>query len=133
MTTSGRKLPQPVITDAQLGTLGTTVKLSWKLADDEKRTEGWLYGIYYGTDARRLLENAKAKSKSSTTNLTTHSLEGLGSCESYSFVVCIIGPRGTGPASKVCVLNLFARYILTKVVSSTLDFAINQVSIISIN
>ena len=44
MTTSGRKLPQPVITDAQLGTLGTTVKLSWKLADDEKRTEGWVYG-----------------------------------------------------------------------------------------
>ena len=101
VTTTGRKLPQPVITDAQLGTLGTTVKLSWKLADDEKRTEGWVYGIYYGTDAKRLLENAKARAKTSTTNQTTHSLEGLGSCESYSFVVCIIGPNGTGPASKV--------------------------------
>ena len=81
-----------------------------------------LSGIYYGTDARRLLENAKAKSKSSTTNLTTHSLEGLGSCESYSFVVCIIGPRGTGPASKVCVLNLFARYILTILISRPLAY-----------
>ena len=101
VTTSGRMLPQPIITDAQLGTLGTTVKLSWKLADDEKRTGGWVYGIYYGTNAKRLLENAKARAKTSTTKLTTHSLEGLGSCESYSFVVCIIGPNGTGPASKV--------------------------------
>jgi hypothetical protein len=102
VTTPGRALPQPIIADAQITPdRGTSIKLTWKLAADEKRKDGWTYGIYYGTTATELLEMSRLRSADMTTQDTTKTISGLDSCESYSFVVCIVGPSGTGQASKV--------------------------------
>ena len=49
--TTGKSLPRPTITDALVGPeSGTSIKLTWRLPEDEKRLTGWTYGIYYGTN-----------------------------------------------------------------------------------
>ena len=52
--TTGKSLPRPTITDALVGPeSGTSIKLTWRLPEDEKRLTGWTYGIYYGTNQVR--------------------------------------------------------------------------------
>ncbi len=99
--TPGKSPPKPIITDAQITPdSGTSVKLSWKLPDDEKRQGvNWTYRIYYGTTAAELLEQSRRVNL--TTMETTQTVKKLSSCQSYSFVVCIVGPMGTGAASNV--------------------------------
>ena len=96
--TAGKNLPKPIITDAQVTPeSGTSVKLTWKLADDEKRTTGWTYGIFYGTNPETLLLNGQRN----VTDGQSFTVRHLEACESYSFVVAIVGPTGFGLPSNV--------------------------------
>ena len=98
MKTTGKTLPKPEITEANLvPTSGTTIKLTWKLSDDDaKNNEGsWNYAIYYGMKMPEIISEGPRLN----TTQTTAKLTGLHACESYSFVVAIIGPKGYGPPS----------------------------------
>jgi len=89
--TLGKSLPRPIITDAQVTPeSGTSIKLSWRLPDDEKRTSGWNYGIFYGTNYEDLLVNGRRN----VTDGSSFTVRHLDACESYSFVVAIVGPKG---------------------------------------
>jgi hypothetical protein len=96
--TSGKSLPKPIITDAQVSPeSGTSIKLSWKLPDDEKRTTGWTYGIFYGANHETLLLSGQRN----VTDGQSFTVRHLDACESYSFVVAIVGPKGFGLPSNV--------------------------------
>ncbi len=89
--TTGRSLPRPKITDAQITPeSGTSIKLSWQLPEDEKRTSGWTYGIYYGTNQEDMLLHGYKN----TTDGFSFTVKHLTACESYSFVVAIVGDQG---------------------------------------
>ena len=93
--TKGQPVPSVEITDASLVPgAGTSIKLTWKLADDTK-TANWKYAVYYGTNEMEMVSEGPRVN----TSQTTVKVEGLHACESYSFVVCIIGPKGFGPPS----------------------------------
>jgi hypothetical protein len=99
LTTVGRSLPKPIITEAQISPeSGTSIKLSWKLPDDEKRRNNvsWTYGVFYGRNEGELLRSGIRANVSDRKSFT---VEHLQSCESYSFVVAVTGPEGIGPAS----------------------------------
>ena len=96
MKTNGNALPKPEITEANLvPTSGTTIKLTWKLPEDAKK-EGWTYAIYYGLNMQEIISEGPRQN----TTETTAKVSGLHACESYSFVVSIIGPKGFGLPSK---------------------------------
>ncbi|TRY76952.1 hypothetical protein TCAL_09210 [Tigriopus californicus] len=101
-TTSGQSLPQPIITDVKVTVVSaTSIKLTWKLPDDEKRREGWTYGIYYGLTLQTILQEGSRV----TTKETSITISKLRACEAYSFIVAIVGPDGFGPASKEKTLS----------------------------
>ena len=88
-------MPKVEITEANLvPTSGTTIKLTWKLPEGTKN-EGWTYAIYYGMKMTELISEGPRLN----TTQTTAKVAGLHACESYSFVVAIIGPKGYGPPS----------------------------------
>lgn len=96
--TSGKSLPKPIITDAQVTPeSGTSIKLSWKLPDDEKRLTGWTYGVFYGSNYETLLQNGQRN----VTDGDSFTVRHLEPCESYSFVVAVVGPKGFGLPSNV--------------------------------
>lgn len=96
VSTRGRSLPRPTITDARLTPdKGTSVKLTWELPkDDKRRGDRWVYGIYYGTNSVDLLSRAKHVVSDGSTSFT---VDGLAACESYSFLVAIVGEQARGP------------------------------------
>lgn len=97
--TNGRQLPRPDITNAQLSPYsGTAIKLTWDLPPDTKDDDNavtWNYGVFYGTSQSDLINGGQR----ATTTDTSFTVSGLHSCESYSFVVAIVGPKGFGPPS----------------------------------
>lgn len=96
VSTTGRPLPRPEITDAKVTVRSaTSIKLTWKLPEDEKRKTKWTYGIFYGISYADMTSKGLRASADSTSFTVQH----LDACESYSFVVSVIGPFGFGPAS----------------------------------
>ena len=96
--TKGKPIPQPQITGANLvPTSGTSIKLDWKLPEDTKssRQINWRYAVYYGTNDMKMVSEGPRFN----TSQTNAKVSGLHACESYSFVVAIIGPKGFGPPS----------------------------------
>ncbi|XP_060532386.1 sortilin-related receptor-like isoform X2 [Cylas formicarius] len=88
--------PLPVIKSTQaiiLKEIGTTVKLSWERPEKNSKIS-WVYGVYYGIDEEQLYKKAMLR----TTNLSI-TIPNLGACETYMFLVGIIGPHGYGPLS----------------------------------
>ena len=100
--TPGRKLPQPIVQSAAVK--GSSVKLTWGLKFDEKRKNAktWQYGVFYGLNQREL------RTLRNTTTDLSMTVTGLQSCESYTFIVAIVGPSkqiggefgGFGPPSE---------------------------------
>ena len=117
--TSGKSLPRPFITDAQVTPeSGTSIKLSWCLPDDEKRTTGWNYGIFYGTNHEDLLLNGRRY----VTNSSSFTVRHLDACESYSFVVAIVGPKGFSlPSSPFTKLTKYSPGAPPKNLKAALD------------
>ena len=47
--TPGKALPKPQIINAMITKNSNSIKLTWKLKDDEKRkNDNWQFGIFYG-------------------------------------------------------------------------------------
>jgi hypothetical protein len=118
-TTAGKSLPRPVISDAQVTPeSGTSIKLTWKLPDDEKRTAGWTYGIYYGTNHEDLLLNGRRN----VTDGQTFTVRHLDACQSYSFVVAVVGPKGVGlPSAPFTKLTKYSPGAAPKNLKAELD------------
>ncbi len=97
-STPGKPLPRPEFTKANLTPeSGTAIELEWKLPDEETEKQGWNYTVYYGLSLFDILAGNNTKSVFNATSVT---IDHLVSCESYIFVVAIVGPRGFGPASR---------------------------------
>jgi len=94
--TSGFKLPQPKITEANVTPdHGTSIELTWTINDNIKRPQNWTYGIYYGTSEEELL----LKKVRNVTTETSFTVSNLHACQNYEFVVAIVDARGFGPPS----------------------------------
>lgn len=78
---------------------GTSIKLIWELAADEKRRSNWEYGIYYGVSFADII--AKGKTNETVRDDTKFTVTKLNSCENYAFAVAIVGPKGIGPPSEL--------------------------------
>ena len=90
--TPGKKLPRPNINDAIISAQSANaIKLTWTLEADEKRKEGWQFGVFYG------LKQSDLSVVRNVTHDTSFTVTGLESCESYTFVVAVVG---SGPESQ---------------------------------
>ncbi len=96
VTTAGKSLPRPEIREVSVvPTAGTSIKLTWNLPEDAKTNSQYVYAVYYGMNVREMISNGPRLN----TTETTVRVSGLHACESYSFVVLILGPKGYGPPS----------------------------------
>merc|ERR1719447_213641 len=126
--TYGNPLPKPEITEAKLvPTSGTTIKLSWKLPDDAKK-DGWIYAIYYGMKMTEII--SEGPRFNTTPGVTTFKVPKLHACESYTFVVAIVGPKGFGPPSNpVSTSTKFAAGAPPKNLQATVDPSNNNIKL----
>eukprot|EP00095_Tigriopus_kingsejongensis_P005304 maker-scaffold337_size202799-snap-gene-0.21 protein:Tk05304 transcript:maker-scaffold337_size202799-snap-gene-0.21-mRNA-1 annotation:"sortilin-related receptor" len=100
--TPGTTLPRPIITNAKVTVVSaTSIKLTWSLPEDEKRKEEWEFGVYFGLNYADIM----GTSNSITTRETSATISNLRACESYSFIVAVVGPHGYGPASQERTLS----------------------------
>ena len=89
--TYGKTLPRPTIIEAAISqTSGTAIKLTWNLPNDTKK-RSFTYGVYYGVNMVEMLTGGQRIN----TTKTTVTVKDLHACESYSFVVAIVGPAGS--------------------------------------
>ncbi len=88
---------RPKIVDAQLTGSRTSIQLKWTVPEDARRTQ-WAYAVFYGSNMEDIYQQENRKSVAQP-GVTSETVEGLDSCESYTFGVAVVGPSGIGRLS----------------------------------
>lgn len=95
--TTGSRLPIPIITHYDLVPQeGTSVKLSWEFHPKSKSDTKWDFGIFYGASYYEMVRKANPIK----TDKTSYTVSNLNACQSYNFVVLVVGPKGIGNPSE---------------------------------
>lgn len=89
VSTTGKKLPKVIITDAAVFKSANSIKLTWKHPPEDKNKDGWNYAIFYGV---RKPEWSVVRNITSEKSFTVSKLEY---CESYVFFVAVVDKKSS--------------------------------------